>query len=63
MFAELGDMMLMMSFIPNIIVAVGVAEREGQPIPLGRFFRVCFGVTMVHLLISTLYLYFSYNLL
>lgn len=48
---------------PSNIIALGVAEREGQPIPLGRFFRMCFGVTMVHLLISTLYLYFVYNLL
>jgi len=48
---------------PSNIIALGVAEREGQPIPLGRFFKLCFGVTMVHLLISTLYLYIRYSLL
>ena len=48
---------------PSSIVALGVAEREGQPIPMGRFFRICFGVTMVQLMISTIYLYFKYSLL
>jgi len=45
------------------IIALGVAEQEGQPIPLSRFFSVCFGVTAVHLAISTLYLYLVYSLL
>ena len=43
---------------PSSIIAIGVAEREGHPIPLGRFFIICFGVTMVNLLVSTIYLYF-----
>jgi len=37
---------------------IGVAEREGRPIPLGRFFTICFGVTMVNLLVSSIYLFF-----
>jgi len=48
---------------PSNIIALGVAEREGQPIPMGRFFSICFGVTMVYLIISTLYLHIMYNLL
>lgn len=48
---------------PSNIVALGVAEREGHPIPIGRFFKICFGVTMVHLVISTLYIYVMYSLL
>lgn len=43
---------------PSSIIAIGVAEREGHPIPLGRFFIICFGVTMINLLVSTIYLYF-----
>lgn len=48
---------------PSNIIALGVAEQEGRPIPIGRFFRICFGVTMLHLMISTLYLYIMYSLL
>ncbi|MCW3989743.1 MAG: SLC13 family permease [Candidatus Bathyarchaeota archaeon] len=43
---------------PSSIIAIGVAEQEGHPIPLGRFFVICFGVTMVNLIVSTIYLYF-----
>ena len=43
---------------PSSIIAIGVAEQEGHPIPLGRFFIICFGVTMMNLLVSTIYLYF-----
>jgi len=43
---------------PSSIIAIGVAEREGHPIPLGRFFVICFGVTMVNLFVSSIYLYF-----
>ncbi len=43
---------------PSSIIAIGVAEREGHPIPLGRVFKICFGVTMVNLVVATIYLYF-----
>ena len=43
---------------PSSIIAIGVAEQEGHPIPLGRFFTICFGVTIVNLLVATIYLYF-----
>ena len=43
---------------PSSIIALGVADREGHLISLRRFFIICFGVTIVNLLISTIYLYF-----
>jgi len=43
---------------PSSIIAIGVAEQEGHPISMGRFFIICFGVTIVNLLVSTMYLYF-----
>ena len=48
---------------PSSIIALGVAEQEGQPIPMGRFFRMCFWITMLHLAISMLYLHIIYSLL
>ncbi len=47
---------------PSNIIVLGVSEREGHPISLGRFFKICFGVTMVHLLVSMLYLYVMYSI-
>jgi Na+/H+ antiporter NhaD/arsenite permease-like protein len=43
---------------PSSIIAIGIAEQEKHPIPLGRFFIICFGVTIVNLIVSTIYLYF-----
>lgn len=42
---------------PSSIIALGVAEQEGSPIPLGRFLKICLGVTAVNLCISTVYLF------
>lgn len=42
---------------PSSIIALGVAEQEGYPISLSRFFKICLGITTVNLCISTLYLY------
>jgi Na+/H+ antiporter NhaD/arsenite permease-like protein len=47
---------------PSNIIVLGVSEREGHPISMGRFFKICFGVTMVHLLVSMIYLYFMYSI-
>lgn len=47
---------------PSNIIVLGVSEREGHPISLGRFFKICFGVTMVHLIVSMLYLYVMYSI-
>jgi Na+/H+ antiporter NhaD/arsenite permease-like protein len=43
---------------PSSIIAIGIAEQEGHPIPLGRFTIICIVVTMMNLLVSTVYLYF-----
>jgi len=47
---------------PSNILVLGISEQEGHPIPLVRFFKVCFGVTMIHLLVSMAYLYIMYGL-
>jgi len=47
---------------PSNILVIGVSEQEGHPIPLVRFFKICFGVTMIHLFVSMIYLYFMYGL-
>jgi len=47
---------------PSNIIVLGVSEREGYPITLERFFKICFGVTMVHLLVSMIYLYIMFNI-
>jgi Na+/H+ antiporter NhaD/arsenite permease-like protein len=47
---------------PSNIIVLGVSEREGHPISLGRFFKICFGVTMVHLVVSMIYLYIMYSI-
>jgi Na+/H+ antiporter NhaD/arsenite permease-like protein len=39
---------------------LGVSEREGRPIKLSTFFRYCFLITMMHLIVSTIYLYILY---
>ena len=47
---------------PSSILVIGVSEQEGHPIPLGMFFKICFGVTMIHLFVSMIYLYIIYSL-
>ena len=47
---------------PSSILVIGVSEQEGHPIPLGMFFKICFGVTMIHLFVSMIYLYILYSL-
>ena len=47
---------------PSNIIVLGVSEREGRPISLSRFFKICFGVTMIHLFVSMVYLYFMYSI-
>ena len=47
---------------PSNIIVLGVSEREGHPISLERFFKICFVVTMVHLFVSMLYLYILYSI-
>ncbi|MCW4050135.1 MAG: SLC13 family permease [Candidatus Bathyarchaeota archaeon] len=48
---------------PSTIIVLGVSEREGHPISMGKFFKICFGITMVHLFVSMIYLYIIFNIL
>ena len=46
---------------PSNILVLGVSEREGHPISIVRFFKICLGVTMMHLVVSMIYLYVIYG--
>jgi Na+/H+ antiporter NhaD/arsenite permease-like protein len=41
---------------PSNIIVLGVSEREGCPISIIQFFKICLTVTLVQLLISMVYL-------
>jgi len=45
---------------PSNILVLGVSEREGRPIKLSTFFRYCFLITMMHLIVSSIYMYILY---
>jgi len=45
---------------PSNIIVLGVSEMEGRPIKLSTFFRYCFLITMMHLIVSTIYIYILY---
>lgn len=45
---------------PSNILVLGVSEMEGRPIKLSTFFRYCFLITMLHLIVSTIYMYILY---
>ena len=45
---------------PSNILVLGVSEREGRPIKLSTFFRYCFLITMMHLILSMIYMYILY---
>jgi len=46
---------------PSNILVLGVSEREGHPISLVKFFKICLGVTLMHLVVSMRYLYLLYG--
>jgi len=46
---------------PSNIIVLGVSKREGHPITLEKFFKICFGVTTMHLLVSMIYLYIRFR--
>jgi Na+/H+ antiporter NhaD/arsenite permease-like protein len=48
---------------PSNILVVGVSKKEGAPINLSRFFKYGFLITIIHLVISMLYLYILYVIL
>ena len=41
---------------PSNIIVLGVSEREGCPISVMQFFKICLTVTLIHLVISMVYL-------
>jgi Na+/H+ antiporter NhaD/arsenite permease-like protein len=45
---------------PSNILALSVSEMEGKPIKLSTFFRYCFLITMLHLIVSSIYMYTLY---
>jgi len=48
---------------PSTIIAFGVSEQEGFSISFKRFLTIGLGITILHFLISMLYLYIKYGLL
>jgi Na+/H+ antiporter NhaD/arsenite permease-like protein len=47
---------------PSNILVLGVSKMEGRPIKLSMFFRYCFLITMLQLIVSTIYMYILYVL-
>ena len=45
---------------PSNILVLGVSEMEGRPIKLSTFFKYCFLITMLHLIVSSIYMYILY---
>jgi len=45
---------------PSNILVLGVSEREGRPIKLSTFFKYCSLITLIHLIVSTIYMYILY---
>jgi Na+/H+ antiporter NhaD/arsenite permease-like protein len=45
---------------PSNILVLGVSEREGRPIKLSTFFSYCFLITLMHLIVSTIFMYILY---
>lgn len=48
---------------PSTIIAFGVSKQEGFSISFKRFLTIGLGITILHFLISMLYLYIKYGLL
>ncbi len=48
---------------PSGILVLGVSQREGNPISLSDFFKYSFPITLIHLVISMIYLYVVYVIL
>ena len=45
---------------PSNILALGVSKRAGRPINLSTFFKYCFLITMMHLMVISIYMYIVY---
>jgi len=48
---------------PSTIIAIGISEKEGYPISFTTFLKMGLGITVVHFIISMIYLYVRYGIL
>jgi len=48
---------------PSTIIAIGISDQEGYPIPFTTFLKMGVGLTVVHFVISMIYLYIKYGIL
>jgi len=48
---------------PSSVIALGVAEQEGYPISFNVFLKMGVGLTVLHFIISTVYIYVRYGLI
>lgn len=48
---------------PSSIIAIGVSEQEGYPIPFNMFLKTGLGLTLMYFVISTAYIYVRYGVL
>lgn len=48
---------------PSNIIAIGISEQEGYPISFTTFLKMGLGLTVVHFIISMIYLYVRYGIL
>jgi len=48
---------------PSSVIALGVAEQEGYPISFNAFLKMGVGLTVLHFIISSFYIYVRYGLI
>lgn len=48
---------------PSSVIALGVAEQEGYPISFNVFLKIGVGLTVLHFIISSVYIYVRYGLI
>ncbi len=48
---------------PSSVIALGVAEQEGYPISFNVFLKIGVGLTVLHFIISSIYIYVRYGLI
>ena len=48
---------------PSSVIAIGVAEQEGYPISFNVFLKMGVGLTVLHFIISSVYIYVRYGLI
>jgi len=51
---------LVLNFMLLVVIAVGMADREGYHITFGGYFKVAFPVMLLTIAITTVYVIFMY---